>query len=112
MDDGKSVFVVSKTSCVDLHLAKILCFALTHGNQQTATDWVNRPVSCKLEYLRNINDRQLTVVAHNYGCKTSCCCLETLKCKETYGTRNKYCHGCSNHTEFLNYKHGTMKYNS
>ena len=32
--------------------------------------------------------------------------------RNLYGTQNIYRHGCSNYTEFLNYKDEMMKYNS
>ena len=69
--------------------------------------YLKRPASYKLKYLWNVYDHQLTAC----GFTTSRCCLEALKCTETYGTQNINHHGCTNCTKFLNYKDEMIKYN-
>ena len=76
---------------------------MTSFNYIFTADVANRPVSHKLKYLWNVNDHQLTVVAYIWLPSGD---------TETYGTWNNYRHGCSNCTEFLNYKNRTMKYDS
>ena len=63
-------------------------------------------------FIAQFHTRPKKVAVFNWGCATSGCCLEALKCTETYGIQNNHHHRCLNCTEFLNYVNGTMKYNS